>query len=171
MESQPNSSPRSKRPFDVFVSHSEHNKREADVVCGKLEAAGIRCWIAPRDIVPGTEWAEEIIDGIDKSRIMVLVFSEHANNSPQVKREVERAINREHTLISFRMENVMPTRAMEYCLGNTHWLDAFDPPLERHVGQLCAVVKQLILKRHSGGDVTQPRRVRDVRLPRQVAPG
>jgi hypothetical protein len=47
---QPSLHPGSDKPFDVFVSHSNHNKLDADAVCGKLEAAGVRCWIAPRDI-------------------------------------------------------------------------------------------------------------------------
>ena len=42
------------RPFDVFITYSHQNKLEAEVICGKLETMGIRCWIAPRDILPGS---------------------------------------------------------------------------------------------------------------------
>src|SRR5580765_2948442 len=67
---------------DVFVSYSTHDKPTADAVVARLEAARLRCWIAPRDILPGMEWGEAIIDGIHRSRIMVLVFSSSANASP-----------------------------------------------------------------------------------------
>ena len=40
-------------PFDVFVSHSLKDKAIAEAVCSRLEAAKIRCWIAPRDIPAG----------------------------------------------------------------------------------------------------------------------
>lgn len=161
-EGPPSLNPLPERPFDVFISHSSQNKLEADTICGKLEALGIRCWIAPRNILPGTEWAEGIIVGIDASRIMVLIFSEHANDSPQVRREVERAMNRQLPIIPFRVQNTLPTRALEYCLGNTHWLDAFEPPLERHVEYLSSVVRQMLgtgqaARRPISADVQAPR--------------
>lgn len=51
-----------------------------------LESRGIRCWIAPRDIIPGEDWGAAIIDAIKDARAMVLVFSSHSNESDQIKR-------------------------------------------------------------------------------------
>ncbi len=141
-------------PFDAFISYSSGNKLEADAVCAKLEGAGIRCWIAPRDILPGREWGEAIIDGLDRSRLMILIFSEQANASPQVRREVERAVSKEMPIIPFRIQNTKPTRALEYSLSNTHWFDAFDPPLERHIARLEAIVRQFLSA--SGGTGRTP---------------
>jgi hypothetical protein len=39
--------------FDVFISYSHQDKPTADAACATLEAEGIRCWIAPRDVAPG----------------------------------------------------------------------------------------------------------------------
>ena len=39
---------------DVFLSHSARDRSYADAIRAKLESRGIRCWIAPRDIRPGT---------------------------------------------------------------------------------------------------------------------
>jgi sugar lactone lactonase YvrE len=129
---------------DVFVSYSHHDKPEADAVCATLEAKGIRCWIAPRDVVPGEEWGAAIVDAIRSSRVMVLVFSQHANTSPQIKREVERAVNAEVVLIPFRIEDVAPERGLEYFLGTPHWLDALTPPLEGHLERLAAAVTSFL---------------------------
>ena len=79
---------------DVFISYCTEDKPIADAVCATLEAQGMRCWIAPRDILPGTDWGEAIIDAIQESKAMLLVFSSKANASQQIKREVERAVNR-----------------------------------------------------------------------------
>ena len=49
---------------DVFISYSSKDKPAADAACAILELKGIRCWIAPRDIVPGTDWGELIIDAL-----------------------------------------------------------------------------------------------------------
>ena len=64
---------------DVFVSHSVKDKAVAEKIVARLEAESIRCWVAPRDVVPGADWGESIIDAIGSSRIMILIFSRSAN--------------------------------------------------------------------------------------------
>jgi uncharacterized protein (TIGR03067 family) len=131
---------------EVFISYSSTDKRWADATCAVLEKHRIRCWIAPRDITPGTEWGAAIIGGLDASKIMVLIFSTHANQSAQVRREVERAIGKGLIVLPFRIEDVSPAGAMEYALSNTHWLDAFTPPVERQLEFLATSVKTLLGK-------------------------
>ncbi|HXM04102.1 MAG TPA: toll/interleukin-1 receptor domain-containing protein, partial [Chthoniobacterales bacterium] len=75
----------------VFISHSSADKAIAGVICQRLESDGIKCWIAPRDIKPGSNWTEGIMEGIEACRTLILVFSEHANNSDHVYREVAKA--------------------------------------------------------------------------------
>ena len=48
---------------DVFISYSHRDQKVADAVCGRLEQAGHRCWIAPRDVGAG-EWGKAIIEGM-----------------------------------------------------------------------------------------------------------
>ncbi len=129
--------------LDVFISYSHKDKLTADAVCAGIEFAGIRCWIAPRDIDPGTEWAEGIMIGINRCRLMVLIFSENANQSSQVRREIERAANREMPILPFRIENVGPSSKLEFFLGNLHWLDALTPPLAAHIESLVETIKSL----------------------------
>ena len=69
-------------PHDVFISYSSKDKVYADAVCARLESEGIRCWIAPRDILPGMHWGGAIVEAIESARLMVLLFSSHANASP-----------------------------------------------------------------------------------------
>jgi hypothetical protein len=121
---------------DVFISYSAKDKTTADGVCATLETKGIRCWIAPRDILPGMDWGEAIIEAINGSRVIVLVFSSNANDSQQIKREVERAVSKGLPIIPLRIENVAPARSLEYFIGPVHWLDALTPPLEKHLQSL-----------------------------------
>ena len=124
---------------DVFVSYSSKDKPVADAVCAMLEGRGTRCWIAPRDILPGRDWGEAIVEAIQHSQVMVLVFSKSANASQQVKREVERAVNRGVIIVPFRIEEVQPSKNLEYFLGTPHWLDALTRPLERHLEYLSLI--------------------------------
>jgi hypothetical protein len=79
--------------LDVLISYAFADKRAADAACAALEAARIRCWIAPRNVLPGVDNADAIIEAIDMSHSMLLIFSSNANRSEQVKRGVERAIS------------------------------------------------------------------------------
>ncbi len=139
---------------DVFISYASEDKPTADAACAVLEQSGIRCWIAPRDIVPGADWGEAIVDAIGGARALVLVFSSHANASPQIKREVERAVNKGIAIVPLRIEDVAPNKSLEYFISTPHWLDAFSPPLARHLDYLADVLKHIL----KGGTPSPPPR-------------
>lgn len=130
--------------YDVFISYSSADKPAADAVCAALEAKRWRCWIAPRDVLAGSEWGGAIVEAIERSRLMVLVYSAHANQSQQVIREVERAVNKNLPLIPFRIEAAAPSKNMEYFLSASHWLDAMNAPMEQHLEKLSNAVKALL---------------------------
>lgn len=131
--------------YDVFVSYSQADKPVADAIVASLEAKKISCWIAPRDVLPGMNYQASIIDAIDASRILVMVFSSASNHSPHTISEVTRAMNNGLTIIPFRVENVPLSKSMEYLVSVPQWLDATVPPLEKHVEELARIVR-LILK-------------------------
>jgi hypothetical protein len=136
---------------DVFISYSTHDKPYAEAVCVKLESRGIRCWTAPRDIRPGMSWGGAIVEAIDGARLMLLLFSSHANGSPQIKREVERAVHEAIVIVPVRVEDVNPTGDFAYFLGTPHWLDAITPPFERHLDTIADSAKFWLERIESDG--------------------
>lgn len=129
---------------DIFISYSVKDKEAAESICAALERAGLRCWIAPRDVLPGINWGAAILSAINSSRAMVLVFSSHANQSPHVLREVERAVSHSIPIIPLRLENVPPADALEFFISVPHWLDAITPPLESHMDKLVQTLQRLL---------------------------
>ena len=129
---------------DVFISYTSHDKPVADAVCATLERRGLRCWIAPRDILPGQDWAASIVAALDGCRATVLVFSASANKSPQVLREVELAVDRGVFIFPLRIENAKPVGSFEYLMSSPHWLDALTPPLEQHLNRLAETIAQVL---------------------------
>jgi hypothetical protein len=127
---------------DIFVSYSQPDRACAFELTQLLEAKGFSVWIAPRDVSPAAEWAAEIIDAISAARVMVLVFSASSNNSPQVRREVERAVHKDLRILPFRIEDVMPSKSLEYFLSSHHWLDGFPAPCSDHYERLCGYLRQ-----------------------------
>jgi roadblock/LC7 domain-containing protein len=128
---------------DVFISYSSKDKPVADAVCAALEAERVRCWIAPRDVLPSVPYGEAIIEALNESRLLVLIFTTNSNTSRHVMREVERAVNKGIPVIPFRVQDVRPTPAMEYFISSDHWLDALTPPLDGHIRKLVETVNLL----------------------------
>jgi hypothetical protein len=144
------------RPKAVFVSYSQPDRKAAFGIVEWLESHGIDCWVAPRDVTPACDWAEEIVDAIAGARVMVLVFSASANSSPQVRREVERAVHRRVAVLPFRVEDVEPARSLEYFLSSQHWLDAFPPPLEPHYRRLHELLSAMLASPESAPRAARP---------------
>ena len=129
---------------DVFISYSSRDKVTADAVCGALEERGVRCWIAPRDIVPGLDWSDAIIDAIVACRVFFLVLSKASNESEQVKREVQNAVSERKHIFTFLIEEVDLTKHMRYFIGTPHWMDALTPPIEPHLARVADAMRKLI---------------------------
>jgi hypothetical protein len=107
---------------DVFVSYASQDAAVAQKACSALEAAGFSCWIAPRDVIPGTLYADGIVGAIDESRILVLILSEHAVASAHVGKELERTTSKRHPIIALRLDTAPLTRAFEYFLNESQWV-------------------------------------------------
>ncbi len=159
---------------DIFVSHSNKDKIAADAVVAHLERAGLRCWCAPRDILPGASWASSIVQGISDSKAMVVIFSANANQSDHIRREVERAVNHGIPIVPVRIENVLPQGDLEYFLSSSHWMDAISAPVERHFEELAQQLRallQLETSRKPDGGGTKSVPPRRPRMPLMIAGG
>jgi photosystem II stability/assembly factor-like uncharacterized protein len=129
---------------DVFISYASEDKPIADAVCAGLERDGIRCWIAPRDILASDNYDDAIIRAIDDARVMVVIFSSNIFQSQFVKSEIERGFSKGRIIAPFRIENVIPKGGLELYLGRRHWLDAMTPPLQTHIHTLAVTVRSML---------------------------
>lgn len=127
----------------VFISHSSRDKNVADAMCSTLENKGLRCWVAPRDIIPGKTYGSAIIDAIAQATTMVVIVSQQTNLSRHVAREVERAVSKGIPIVPFRIDQSVPSKDLEYFLSAEHWLDAFSPPIESHFAALASAIFSL----------------------------
>lgn len=109
--------------MNIFISHSSKDAAAAEEICRLLEEKGNKCFIAPRDIRPGKEYAEELINGLEQSEAVVLLMSQNANQSPHVLREVEHAVSNKIPILVYKLEDVVLTKSMEYFLMTHQWID------------------------------------------------
>lgn len=109
---------------DVFISHSSKDKVIADKMCEALEAKGLKCWIAPRDITPGSEWAVAISDAIATIKVMVVIYSANSAASTQVPKELGLADKRGKFIVPYKIDDMELTGAFDYYLAGAHWIVA-----------------------------------------------
>ena len=110
-------------PAPVFVGYAAQDAAIALAVVENLEQHGITCWIAPRDVTPGSQYADESLRAIDRSEVLVFVLSEHALVSAHTGRELERAASSRRRIIGLRTDAVPLTRSFEYFLRESQWID------------------------------------------------
>ena len=133
-----------KQGLDVFISYSSLNKNVADAVVSDFEQNGIRCWYAPRDIMPGQEWVTAIHEAINACQLFVLIYTDSSNESKQVANEVALAFNSGKTLIPFKLSDTQMSSELEYYLTRVHWLDAVNPPLLESIANLRKYSKKIL---------------------------
>ena len=141
-------------PKPIFVSYSTDDSAVAEQIRDGLEAASISCWMAPRDIVPGKEYAEQILDAIENCEVMVLVLSETSNSSRFVRSEVERAVSKNKVIVPVRIHEVTLSRSLEFFISSAQWIDALEgvatavPALASALRQHLPVASPIAAKSH-----------------------
>jgi len=130
---------------DVFVSYSSKDASVANALVHCLEEHGIRCWIAPRDIVGGREYADVIVDAIASARLVVVIFSDAAQLSQWVRSELNCAMSNGRTIVPVKIDDVLPTGAMQLYLGDRHWIDIWPEP-DKNFGKVVDSVSNLLIR-------------------------
>jgi len=110
----------------VFISYATSDRKEALSLCEAIERRGPNCWISTRDVAPGDNYQEAIVRSLRSAQAMVLVFSDAANNSDEIKKELSLASRYHVPVMALRIEDVEPTDAFAYELSTRQWIDAFD---------------------------------------------
>ena len=140
---------------EVFISYAKEDQSTAESVCTALEAEGVACWIAPRDVLAGSAWQASIVDAIPTARVFVLVLSPSAVASSYVQTEVRCAFERKEPrlpILPFQIEPTVLNKEFRFMLGGYHILDASGRPDADALHHLVRDVK-----RHLGGaKPTQP---------------
>jgi TolB-like protein len=130
------------RTHDVFVSYASQDVAVADAVVAALEKDGLRCWIAPRDVIPGALYADGIIRAINDARLMVLVLSASSIASKHVGKEVERASSKGRPIITLKADAAPLTTALEYFLSESQWIDVAALGMQAALNKLVQAVGQ-----------------------------
>jgi hypothetical protein len=109
----------------VFISHGSENSDDANALCAFIEARGVKCWIAPRDVRPGIDYSVELQSAIEEAAAFVVLVTEMANKSPYVRAETEMAFSCHKPIFPVRQADIKPAAGLALFLKIRHWTDAY----------------------------------------------
>lgn len=126
--------------FEVFLSHSSKDAAVVQRLLAAIESAGVKCWIAPRNITLGRDWTECIEEGIKKVRLLLLILSQNSNTSPEVKREVQLAADRRIIIAPVVLGTAKPAEGLSYTLARAHRISIPESPNDGDVKRVVDAV-------------------------------
>ena len=129
---------------DVFISYSEKNKIVADAIAADFEQHGIKCWYAPRDIVPGKSWTESVQDAIKNCQIVIPLCTEDPNNSQQVSSEIAFAASKGKTIEPFLLRKDDINNGIPNDPADVHWMDAITQHLSVRIIELREKIRPML---------------------------
>ena len=135
----------------AFLSHPSAISVEANLLVTALEDRGVKCWIAPRDIPPGSHYGEEIVAAIRETEAFVILISADSSRSPHVLRELELAVNLHKSIIPVRLDDAPLSDSLTYHLTTVQWVTTDRAELRADSGK---IAEKII--RGQGGPVTGP---------------
>ena len=127
---------------NVFISYASNEMEIAGRICRFLESNGVSCWIAPRNINPGGNYATQIVHAIRNCSALVLLASSSTNTSGHVSNEVSLAFDNKKTIIPFKLEDITFTDEYLYFLGRKHWIEAHSD-MKAGLNRLLTTIKNL----------------------------
>ena len=138
----------------VFISFASVDAEIARRVVASLEASGLRCWLAERDIAPASSYPVAITEAVKNSGAVLLVLTEAANQSPHVTREVEMAFNARRPILPLRIGSTLPSSDLQYFLSRSQWLDAGAELDDEELARVEARIRELLERRPLTGGGT-----------------
>lgn len=115
---------------DVFISYKSQDSAVAMRVVNTLEENGIPCWIAERDISAGSNYAADIPAAIAQCRVLVLILTASAQESPWIMKELDGAIAGRKLILPVKIGLFEISGAMSFLLTGVQYFDATINPDE-----------------------------------------
>lgn len=148
--------------FHIFICFSSKDEAVAREVVASLEAAGLKCWISLRDVAPGQNYQEAIVQALEAARGIVFLFSESSSKSQEIRKELSIGGSVNVPVFPLRLSSIAPSGALRYELAIRQWIDIF-PDRAGALARLAQSIRQTL------GAADAPDAHDDIAAPRLVA--
>ncbi len=121
---------------EVFVSYSSHDREHVLAIADQLQRAGVRVWLDRNKIPGGGSYGTEIVRGIKACKILMLMCSDAALRSKNVKQEIQLAWKYGRPYLPLLLEPTGFSEQVEYWLEGCQWVAVHDQPSEYWLPQV-----------------------------------
>ncbi len=142
----------------LFISHSSEDGSIAGELAANLQQLGISCWIAPRDIPPGADWAESIMQGIEKADAFLILATGSSLSSSQVRRETEKASNLDLPVITALFQTGKPPGWLLYYTSSDNLIHLSEESVPQAALRIMSMLQKPSARGVSHGGELIPRR-------------
>jgi adenylate cyclase len=112
-------------PADVFISYSREDKERVLDLAGKLRGAGVSLWIDQSGIDGATLWGEEIVNALEKAKVLLLAISPAATRSHNVAKELVLVSERKGQILPVHLEPTTIPASLRYPLAGIQHIEYF----------------------------------------------
>jgi hypothetical protein len=129
----------------IFLSYRRQDRIITEALVNTLKAHGLHVWWDD-DIEGGENWRESIVENLTNSDMMVILFSEAANASKELKKELAVADSMDKVIVPVLIEDIKPKGHYLYELQHRNWIQIHPEPidkLERLVKKLSAMADRI----------------------------
>jgi TIR domain len=112
---------------DLFLSYSRADRPLAEQFVRTAAARGVNVWY-DEDIEGGRDWREKIVAALGSAKALVILFSEHSNDSRQLIKELAVADNMRKQVIPVLISNCEPQGPYLYELASRNWIPIYPNP-------------------------------------------
>jgi len=112
---------------DLFLSYSRADRPLAEQFVKTAAARGVNVWY-DEDIEGGRDWRERIVAALGSAKALVILFSEHSNDSRQLIKELAVADNMRKQVIPVLISNCEPKGPYLYELASRNWIPIHPNP-------------------------------------------
>jgi hypothetical protein len=127
----------------LFVCFSSKDEAVARDIVAFLEARDLKCWISLRDVPPGQNYQETIVQALEAAQGIVFLFSEHSNQSSEIKKELSIGGGLNVPVFPVRLSPITPSGALRYELATRQWVDIF-PDAQQALAKLAETIHKVL---------------------------
>ena len=102
--------------YDIFLSYSAEEERLAEKITAYLEHYNFNCFFAQRDLPAGIPWSQGIAEGIEQSRMSIVVYTDNYNNASWLDDELAEIGRSEKPMLVYALTNA------NYCEAKNEYM-------------------------------------------------
>src|ERR1700722_5714366 len=127
----------------VFISYAAADQATANRLVAEIEKREIPCWISSRNIRPGQDYQNAIVRALEGAGVVLLLFSQAANDSAEIPKELALASKFKRTIIPARIMGIVPSGPFVYQMTSAQFIDLFRD-FEAKVDELCSYLAETL---------------------------